>query len=66
MNIQGENKSKNIFYGLLPLWVVIGFFMIGPLLIMAVVSFLLPLAAVILPMIFVLAVTIIVWKWKPS
>ncbi len=33
---------------------------------MAVVSFLLPLAAVILPMIFVLAVTIIVWKWKPS
>ena len=42
MNIQGENKSKNIFYGLLPLWVVIGFFMIGPLLIMAVVSFLEP------------------------
>ena len=42
MNIQGENKFKNIFYGLLPLWVVIGFFMIGPLLIMAVVSFLEP------------------------
>ena len=36
------DKPKNIFYVLLPLWVVIGFFMIGPLLIMAVVSFLEP------------------------
>ena len=38
MNIQGENKSRNIVLGLTPLWLVIGIFMIGPLLIMAGVS----------------------------
>ena len=38
MNIQGENKSRNIVFGLTPLWLVIGIFMIGPLLIMAGVS----------------------------
>ncbi len=38
MNIQGENKSRNIVLGLTPLWMVIGIFMIGPLLIMAGVS----------------------------
>ncbi len=38
MNIQGENKTQNRILSLLPLWIVIGFFMIGPLLVMAVVS----------------------------
>ena len=38
MNIQGENKTQNRIFSLLPLWVVIGIFMIGPLLVMAVVS----------------------------
>ena len=38
MNIQGENKTQNRVLALLPLWVVIGIFMIGPLLVMAVVS----------------------------
>ena len=38
MNIQGENKSKNNFFGLLPLWLVMGIFMVGPLLVMAFVS----------------------------
>ena len=38
MNIQGENKSKNNFIGLLPLWLVMGIFMIGPLAVMAFVS----------------------------
>ena len=38
MNIQGENKTKNRVLSLLPLWLVIGIFMIGPLLVMAVVS----------------------------
>ena len=38
MNIQGENKTQNRVVALLPLWVVIGIFMIGPLLVMAVVS----------------------------
>ena len=38
MNIQGENKSRNIVLGLTPLWLVIGIFMIGPLLITAGVS----------------------------
>ena len=38
MNIQGENKTQNRIFALLPLWVVIGIFMIGPLLVMAVVS----------------------------
>ena len=38
MNIQGENKTQNRIFSLLPLWIVIGIFMIGPLLVMAVVS----------------------------
>jgi len=38
VNIQGENKTQNRVVALLPLWVVIGIFMIGPLLVMAVVS----------------------------
>ena len=38
MNIQGENKTQNRVLALLPLWIVIGIFMIGPLLVMAVVS----------------------------
>ena len=38
MNIQGENKTQNRVRGLLPLWTVIGIFMIGPLLVMAAVS----------------------------
>ena len=38
MNIQGENKIQNRILGLLPLWLVVGIFMIGPLLVMAVVS----------------------------
>ena len=38
MNIQGENKTQNRILSLLPLWIVIGIFMIGPLLVMAVVS----------------------------
>ena len=38
MNIQGENKTQNRIYSLLPLWIVVGIFMIGPLLVMAVVS----------------------------
>ena len=38
MNIQGENKTLNRILSLLPLWIVIGIFMIGPLLVMAVVS----------------------------
>ena len=38
MNIQGENKTQNRILSLLPLWMVIGIFMIGPLLVMAVVS----------------------------
>ena len=38
MNIQGENKIQNRVFGLLPLWLVVGIFMIGPLLVMAVVS----------------------------
>jgi len=38
MNIQGENKTQNRIFSLLPLWVVVGIFMIGPLLVMAVVS----------------------------
>jgi len=38
VNIQGENKTQNRVLALLPLWVVIGIFMIGPLLVMAVVS----------------------------
>ena len=38
MNIQGENKTQNRIFSLLPLWLVIGIFMIGPLLVMAVVS----------------------------
>ena len=38
MNIQGENKTQNRIFALLPLWVVIGIFMIGPLLVMAEVS----------------------------
>ena len=38
MNIQGENKIQNRVLGLLPLWLVVGIFMIGPLLVMAVVS----------------------------
>ena len=38
MNIQGENKSKNNFFGLLPLWLVMGIFMVGALLVMAFVS----------------------------
>ena len=38
MNIQGENKTQNRIFALLPLWVVIGIFMICPLLVMAVVS----------------------------
>ena len=38
MNIQGENKTQNRVLGLLPLWTVIGIFMIGPLLVMAAVS----------------------------
>jgi spermidine/putrescine transport system permease protein len=38
VNIQGENKTKNRVLSLLPLWLVIGIFMIGPLLVMAVVS----------------------------
>ena len=38
MNIQGENKTQNRVLGLLPLWSVIGIFMIGPLLVMAAVS----------------------------
>ena len=38
MNIQGENKTQNRILSLLPLWLVIGIFMIGPLLVMAVVS----------------------------
>ena len=38
MNIQGENKIQNRVLGLLPLWSVIGIFMIGPLLVMAAVS----------------------------
>ena len=42
MNIQGENKSRNIVLGLTPLWLVIGIFMIGPLLIMAGVSLMEP------------------------
>ena len=37
MNIQGENKSKNNFIGLLPLWLIMGIFMIGPLAVMAFV-----------------------------
>ena len=38
MNIQGENKIQNRILSLLPLWIVIGIFMIGPLLVMAAVS----------------------------
>ena len=38
MNIQGENKTQNRIYSLLPLWIVVGIFMNGPLLVMAVVS----------------------------
>ena len=38
MNIQGENKTQNRILSLLPLWIVIGIFMIGPLLVMGVVS----------------------------
>ncbi len=38
MNIQGENKTQNRVLALLPLWIVVGIFMIGPLLVMAVVS----------------------------
>ena len=38
MNIQGENKTQNRILSLLPLWIVIGVFMIGPLLVMAAVS----------------------------
>ncbi len=38
MNIQGENKTQNRVLALLPLWIVIGIFMIGPLLVMAIVS----------------------------
>lgn len=38
MNIQGENKTQNRILGLLPLWLIIGIFMIGPLLVMAAVS----------------------------
>ena len=38
MNIQGENKIQNRVLGLLPLWIVIGIFMIGPLLVMGGVS----------------------------
>ena len=38
MSIQGENKTQNRIYSLLPLWIVVGIFMIGPLLVMAVVS----------------------------
>ena len=38
MNIQGENRTQNRIFSLLPLWIVIGIFMIGPLLVMAVVS----------------------------
>ena len=38
MNIQGENKTQNRIYSLLPLWIVVGIFMIGPLLVMPVVS----------------------------
>ena len=38
MNIQGENKTQNRVLALLPLWIVIGIFMIGPLLVMAAVS----------------------------
>ncbi len=38
MNIQGENKTQNRIFSLLPLWIVVGIFMIGPLLVMAVVS----------------------------
>ena len=38
MNIQGENKSRNNLIGLLPLWIVMGVFMIGPLIVMAFVS----------------------------
>ena len=38
MNIQGENKTQNRVLSLLPLWIVIGIFMIGPLLVMAAVS----------------------------
>lgn len=38
MNIQGENKIQNRVFGLLPLWTVIGIFMIGPLLVMGGVS----------------------------
>ena len=38
MNIQGENKTQNRILSLLPLWLVIGIFMIGPLLVMAAVS----------------------------
>ena len=38
MNIQGENKTQNRIFSLLPLWIVIGIFMIGPLLVMAAVS----------------------------
>jgi len=38
MNIQGENKTQNRILSLLPLWIVIGIFMIGPLLVMAAVS----------------------------
>ena len=37
MNIQGENKSRNNLIGLLPLWIVMGVFMIGPLIVMAFV-----------------------------
>ena len=42
MNIQGENKSQNRILGLLPLWLVISIFMIGPLAVMGVVSVLEP------------------------
>ena len=38
MNIQGENKTQNRILSLLPLWIVIGIFMIGPLMVMAAVS----------------------------
>ena len=38
MNIQGENKTQNRIFSLLPLWIVVGIFMIGPLLVMAAVS----------------------------
>ena len=38
MNIQGENRTQNRIFSLLPLWIVIGIFRIGPLLVMAVVS----------------------------